>query len=140
MLKVKKLSEFAIIPRRATALSAGFDLSSAYDVKVPAHGKAMIQTDLSMSIPHTYYGRIAPRSSLAWKNHIEVGAGVIDSDYRGNIGIVLFNHSNEDFIVKHGDRVAQLILVKISSITECLEVKVFDNTIRGMGGFGSTGK
>lgn len=84
------------------------------------------------------YGRIAPRSGLAWKNHIDVGAGVIDEDYRGNIGVVLFNHSNEDFKVIKGDRIAQLICQRIE-YPVLQEVTNLDNTSRGAGGFGSTG-
>lgn len=80
-LKIKKLTENATIPKRATEKSAGYDLSSAYDFIVPAHGKELIKTDLSMTIPDGCYGRIAPRSSLAWKNFIDIGAGVIDAGY-----------------------------------------------------------
>jgi deoxycytidine triphosphate deaminase len=80
-LKIKKLSENATVPKRATEKSAGYDLSSAYDFAVPAHGKELIKTDLSMTVPDGCYGRIAPRSSLAWKNFIDVAAGVIDAGY-----------------------------------------------------------
>ena len=81
---------------------------------------------------------IAPRSGLAVKHFIDVGAGVVDFDYRGNVGVVLFNHSEEDFVVTKGDRVAQLILESISmaSVEEVLEL---DDTTRGASGFGSTG-
>jgi dUTP pyrophosphatase len=95
---------------------------------------------------------IAPRSSLAWKNHIDVGAGVIDADYRGTVGVVLFNHSDKDFqskttlshsysqpLVKQGDRVAQLVLEKIAT-PEVVEVDNIEDTERGVGGFGSTNK
>ena len=84
------------------------------------------------------YGRIAPRSGLAWKKHIDVGAGVIDADYRGNVGVVLFNHGAEDLEVKVGDRVAQLILEKIA-YAEVEEVAELPETVRGAGGFGSSG-
>lgn len=84
------------------------------------------------------YGRIAPRSGLAWKNHIDVGAGVIDEDYRGNIGVVLFNHSDQEFKVTKGDRIAQLICQRID-YPVLQEVTNLDNTSRGAGGFGSTG-
>jgi dUTP pyrophosphatase len=139
MLRVKKLTEAAILPFRATPKSAGYDLSSAYDCVVPARGKALVKTDLAIAIPEGTYGRIAPRSSLAWKNHIDTGAGVIDADYRGNIGVVLFNHSNEDFAIKRGDRIAQLILERIVT-PEVQEVDNLDDTERGAGGFGSTNK
>ena len=73
-LLVKKLTEHAVLPQRGSAQAAGYDLSSAYDVKVPAHGKALVKTDLAISLPEGVYGRVAPRSGLAWKSHIDVGA------------------------------------------------------------------
>ena len=138
MLLVKKMTEFATLPVRGSPQAAGFDLAAAYDLVVPAGGKAIAKTDLAMKIPSTCYGRIAPRSGLAWKKHIDVGAGVIDADYRGNVGVVMFNHSKEDLVVKRGDRVAQLVLEKIS-MAPCMEVEDLDATERGAGGFGSTG-
>ena len=80
----------------------------------------------------------APRSGLAWKHSIDVGAGVIDADYRGPVGVILFNHSEQDFAVKAGDRVAQLVLERIVT-PDVLEVEDLESTIRGSGGFGSTG-
>lgn len=139
VLKVKKLSQHAILPTRGSSGAAGYDLSSAYDCVVPAYGKALVKTDLAVAIPDGHYGRIAPRSSLAWKNHIDVGAGVIDCDYRNGVGVVLFNHADVDLAITAGDRVAQLILEKCS-IVDVVEVNELDNTERGLGGFGSTGK
>ncbi|XP_077247599.1 deoxyuridine 5'-triphosphate nucleotidohydrolase-like [Tasmannia lanceolata] len=138
LLRVKKLSENAILPSRASSLSAGYDLSSATATVVPARGKALIPTDLSISIPEGTYARIAPRSGLAWKNSIDVAAGVVDADYRGPVGVILFNHSDIDFEVKPGDRIAQLIIERIMT-PEVLEVDGLDSTVRGEGGFGSTG-
>ncbi|GLU04421.1 hypothetical protein SLE2022_215710 [Rubroshorea leprosula] len=138
LLKVKKLSEKAVLPSRASPLSAGYDLSSATDTKVPARGKALVPTDLSISIPEGTYARVAPRSGLAWKHSIDVGAGVIDADYRGPVGVILFNHSDVDFEVKAGDRIAQLIIEKIMT-PDVVEVEDLDSTVRGAGGFGSTG-
>lgn len=80
----------------------------------------------------------APRSGLAWKNSIDVLAGVVDADYRGPVGVILFNHSDTDFEVKAGDRVAQLIIEVIMK-PEVVEVEDLDSTVRGAGGFGSTG-
>ncbi|CAI9771435.1 unnamed protein product [Fraxinus pennsylvanica] len=137
-LRVKKLSDKASLPSRASPLSAGYDLSSAAEAKVPARGKALIPTDLSIAIPEGTYARIAPRSGLAWKHSIDVGAGVIDADYRGPVGVILFNHSDVDFEVKTGDRIAQLIIQKIET-PEVTEVADLDSTVRGTGGFGSTG-
>ncbi|XP_010539067.1 PREDICTED: deoxyuridine 5'-triphosphate nucleotidohydrolase [Tarenaya hassleriana] len=136
--KVKKLSDKAVVPKRASPLSAGYDLSSAMETKVPARGKALVPTDLSIAVPEGTYARIAPRSGLAWKHSIDVGAGVIDADYRGPVGVILFNHSDVDFEVKSGDRIAQLIIEKIVT-PEVMEVEDLDSTVRGEGGFGSTG-
>lgn len=97
-----------------------------------------MKTDLSIAIPLGTYARVAPRSGLAWKNFIDVGAGVVDYDYRGNVGVILFNHGKEDFVIKRGDRVAQLILEKIAT-PDVVEVDDLDETDRGAGGFGSTG-
>ncbi|KAL6527429.1 hypothetical protein OROGR_016519 [Orobanche gracilis] len=137
-LRVKKLSERAVLPSRGSRLSAGYDLSSATETKILARGKALVPTDLSIAVPEGTYARIAPRSGLAWKHSIDVGAGVIDADYRGPVGVILFNHSDLDFEVKPGDRIAQLIIEKIVT-PEVSEVDDLDSTERGSGGFGSTG-
>jgi dUTP pyrophosphatase len=83
-------------------------------------------------------GRIAPRSGLASKHMIDTGAGVIDADYRGQVKVLLFNHGEKDFEVKEGDRVAQLVLERIYT-PEVVEVKELEESVRGAGGFGSTG-
>ncbi|KAM0951606.1 putative dUTP diphosphatase [Dioscorea sansibarensis] len=137
-LRIKKLSENAVMPSRASPLSAGYDLSSAVETKVPARGKALVPTDISIAIPDGTYARIAPRSGLTWKHAIDVGAGVIDADYRGPVGVILFNHSDVDFTVKPGDRIAQMIIERILT-PKVLEVEDLDATARGAGGFGSTG-
>jgi dUTP pyrophosphatase len=111
---------------------------SAYDYTVKAKGKELVKTDLQIAIPDGCYGRVAPRSGLAVKNFVDVGAGVIDSDYRGNVGVVLFNFSDTDFEVKRGDRVAQLICEKIE-YPDLEEADNLTETERGTGGFGSTG-
>eukprot|EP00197_Chlamydomonas_leiostraca_P007086 CAMPEP_0202862356 /NCGR_PEP_ID=MMETSP1391-20130828/3433_1 /ASSEMBLY_ACC=CAM_ASM_000867 /TAXON_ID=1034604 /ORGANISM="Chlamydomonas leiostraca, Strain SAG 11-49" /LENGTH=166 /DNA_ID=CAMNT_0049541889 /DNA_START=366 /DNA_END=866 /DNA_ORIENTATION=+ len=137
-LKVKKLVEHAILPQRGSAGAAGYDLSSSQDAVVPARGKAMVDTGISIKVPHGTYGRVAPRSGLTWKNSIDTGAGVIDEDYRGHVKVILFNHSDVDFQIKQGDRIAQLILERIvTPVVE--EVAELDDTERGAGGFGSTG-
>ena len=97
-----------------------------------------MKTDLSIAIPRDTYARIAPRSGLAWKHFIDTGAGVVDYDYRGNVGVILFNHAETDFEVKAGDRVAQLILERIMT-PPVAEVADLGETERGAGGFGSTG-
>lgn len=137
-LLVKKLSEHAQLPQQGTAVSAGFDLFSAEDKTLPAGQRGLVKTDLSIACPEGTYGRIAPRSGLALKHGIDVGAGVIDADYRGPVGILLFNLGDKDFEIKRGDRIAQLILEQIV-IPEIREVEDLSETTRGAGGFGSTG-
>ena len=105
---------------------------------VPARGKALIGTGLAFAIPTGNYGRIAPRSGLAAKNSIDVGAGVIDSDYRGEVKVLLFNLSDVDFTINEGDRCAQMIIEKYT-MTQLEEVQDLSDTARGEGGFGSTG-
>ncbi|RQM09183.1 hypothetical protein DD237_000304 [Peronospora effusa] len=128
----------AILPTRGSELAAGLDLSAAYDAVIPANGKGLVKTDLIIAVPDGCYARVAPRSGLALIKSIDTGAGVIDADYRGNLGVILFNHSTDDFPIKRGDRVAQLILEKIE-YPEILEVDEIEETVRGAGGFGSTG-
>ena len=137
-LRVKKLSEHATIPVRGSDGAAGYDLSAAYDCVVKAKSKELVKTDLSIAIPKNTYARIAPRSGLAYKKFIDVLAGVVDYDYRGNVGVILANFGDEDFEVKKGDRVAQMILERITT-PECVEVEDLEATERGAGGFGSTG-
>uniref|UniRef100_A0A1B6CLU9 Deoxyuridine 5'-triphosphate nucleotidohydrolase n=1 Tax=Clastoptera arizonana TaxID=38151 RepID=A0A1B6CLU9_9HEMI len=139
LLRFKKLSNKAFAPSKGSEYAAGFDLKSAGAHVIPPHGKGLVLTDIQIALPEGCYGRIAPRSGLAWKNHIDVGAGVIDRDYRGNVGVVLFNHSPDPFCVQPGDRIAQLILEKII-YTDVEEVDKLDDTERGHGGFGSTGR
>lgn len=137
-LFVKKLSEAGRLPQRGSDQAAGYDLFAAKDMEIPAKNKAIVPTDISIAVPAGCYGRVAPRSGLAVKNFIDVGAGVIDADYRGPVGVVLFNFSEVTFQIKAGDRIAQLILERCET-PEVMEVADLDNTGRGAGGFGSTG-
>lgn len=99
-LRVKKLSATGQLPQRGSDQAAGYDLFSAKDLEIPAKGKAIVPTDISIAVPQGCYGRVAPRSGLAVKNFIDVGAGVIDADYRGPVGVVLFNFSDTAFTGK----------------------------------------
>jgi len=137
-LLVKRLCDDAVLPERKSKLAAGYDLSSVEETIVKSGGKAIVKTGLQIACPEGTYGRIAPRSGLAAKNFIDVGAGVIDADYRGEVGVILFNFGSEDFEVKKGSRIAQLVLEKIC-LAEVEEVKVLVETERGASGFGSTG-
>ncbi|KAI0316119.1 dUTP diphosphatase [Amylostereum chailletii] len=137
-LLIKRLSEKARLPTRGSALAAGYDLYSSEDKVIPARGKALVDTQISIAVPAGTYGRVAPRSGLASKFMIDTGAGVIDADYRGVVFVLLFNLSEDDFVVKEGDRIAQLIIEKIET-PDVMEVEDLDATLRGAGGFGSTG-
>ena len=110
ILKFKKLSSNAFTPKRATLNSAGFDLFSAETKEINAHDRGIVLTDISVILPTGTYGRIAPRSGLAAKCFIHIGAGVIDFDYRGNIGIIIFNHLDKPFQINIRDRIAQFIM------------------------------
>lgn len=137
-LFVKLLNPQANPPVRSTAEAAGYDLYALEEVKIPARGQASVKTGISLKIPAGYYGRIAPRSGLAAKHSIDVGAGVIDCDYRGEIIIILFNHSQHDLTLQKNDRAAQIIIEKIAT-PAVIVVDELDDTARGVGGFGSTG-
>ncbi|KAL7716723.1 Deoxyuridine 5'-triphosphate nucleotidohydrolase [Entamoeba marina] len=139
VIKVKKLSEDAILPTRGSEKAAGLDLYSTIDFQIEAHSRQIIPMGISIEIPTSCYGRVAPRSSLTFNYGIDVGGGVIDEDYRGEIKVILFNHSNEIFNGKKGDRIAQLIIEKIEN---CSVVQVHDlsDTQRNQNGFGSSGR
>lgn len=112
-LQVQLLSATARAPTRGSALAAGYDLYAAVATTVPARGKALVSTAISIAVPDGTYGRVAPRSGLAAKHSIDVGAGVIDADYRGEVKVLLFNLGESDFAVAEGERVAQLVLERV---------------------------
>ena len=138
-LLCKLLSEHGRAPVRATSGAAGYDLFSAEDVVLPARSRRMVRTDVAVGIPLGWYGRIAPRSGMAVKHHVEPGAGVIDSDYLGPVGMLLINNALTDYAIAKGDRCAQLILERCL-MTNCEVVDELEPTARGEKGFGSTGK
>src|SRR6185369_5643342 len=105
---------------------------------IPAQTQALIPTDLAIQVPKGTYGRIAPRSGLAKNKFIGIGAGVIDPDYNGPVGIVAFNHAQQPFEIKEGDRVAQLMLEQYKE-PHIIEVKELKETTRGNKGFGHSG-
>lgn len=139
-LKIQLRSENATVPTKGSATAAGYDIYSSEDCIIKAEDQALVSTDISFTVPVGTYGRIAPRSGLAVKHGIQTGAGVVDRDYTGEVKIVLFNHSKKDFEIKKGDRIAQLILEKIVDDAEIVVVESLEESERGAGGFGSTGK
>ncbi|CCD22535.1 bifunctional dITP/dUTP diphosphatase NDAI_0A03780 [Naumovozyma dairenensis CBS 421] len=139
-LKVQLRSTTAKAPTKGSITAAGYDIYASQPTIIPAEGQGLVSTDISFTVPLGTYGRIAPRSGLAVKHGIQTGAGVVDRDYTGEVKIVLFNHSKKDFNVEIGDRVAQLILEKIVDNAELVIVDSLEESLRGEGGFGSTGK
>lgn len=159
-MRVQKLNEHATIPTYGSSGAAGMDLYANLSaegvgaISISPGERRLIKTGIAIAIPRGHYARVAPRSGLAYKNGIDVMAGVIDEDYRGEVGVILINLGfkfavnpenlrtelveGEPLIVKHGDRIAQLIIEKY---TPCLPIEVssLDDTDRGAGGFGSTG-
>ena len=140
---VKKLNSLAKLPSYKTNGASGMDLMACIEKPISLEpGKScLIPTGLSVAFSEKYEIQIRPRSGLAAKNSISVlnTPGTIDSDYRGELKIILFNHSNENFIINNNDRVAQMVLTPVIKM-ELEETNELPNSIRGMGGFGSTGK
>ena len=139
ILRFVRLTENARAPSRESSKAAGLDLYSSLNTTVQAKGKRLIPTDLQIKLPEGCNGRMAPRSGLALAHHIDIGGGVIDQDYYGNIGVIVYNHSDTPFVISRGDRIAQLICEKIY-YPSLEEVESLHSTERGAGGFGSTGK
>ena len=137
VLRFVRLTDRAKSPRRKSVGAAGFDLSAAEAAVIAPGARARINTDLQLELPEGTYGRIAPRSGLALRS-ITVDGGVVDGDYRGNVGVIVVNNSDAPFTVSVGDRVAQLILEKICH-ADVAEVVCLDSTARGSDGFGSSG-
>ncbi len=140
---IKKLSSEVKLPSYKTLGASGMDLMAFIEKSIIVKPKTscLIPTGLSMAFSEDYEVQIRPRSGLAAKNNISVlnTPGTIDSDYRGEIKIILYNHGHEDFVINNNDRIAQMILTPVYKM-EFQEVDELPNTTRGIDGFGSTGK
>ena len=140
---VKRLNSKVNLPEYKTRESSGMDLMAFIDspIKIAPNTLELVPTGLSIAIPEDLEIQIRPRSGLAAKSSIGVlnAPGTIDSDYRGELKIILFNHGNKDFIINNNDRVAQIVLTPVIKM-ELEEVDQLPKTIRGSGGFGSTDK
>jgi len=132
-----KMSTNAKSPIKSTCNSAGYDLFNLHDIVIPPGERAKISTGIKIEIPSQHYGRIAPRSSLALQHNIDVAAGVIDSDYRGEIFPVLINNGSKPIHFPKHSKICQLLIIKISNL-DLVEVAQLNKTIRNEGGFGST--
>ena len=141
-VRIKRLAHGADLdlPGYATAGAAGMDVVSAEDLTLAAGARHAVATGLSVAIPLGYEIQVRPRSGLALRHGISVpnSPGTIDSDYRGELKVILINHGSEAFEIRRGDRIAQLVLAPVTQAS-WLEVEELDETARGEGGFGSTG-
>ena len=137
-LSFKRLDTEAVLPQRGSALAAGLDVCGIEDLSIGPKQRVMARTGVAVAIPAGFYGRVAPRSGLAAKNGLDVLAGVIDSDYRGEIVCVLYNTGDETINLPAGSKICQLIIEQIIT-PEATWATDLDETTRGAGGFGSTG-
>ncbi len=142
-VEIRKLRPDAVVPRYMSELAAGLDLVAAIDAPVtiaPGH-RVAIDTGLAFALPPGYEGQIRPRSGLALKHGISLvnSPGTLDSDYRGAVMVIVINHGQAPFVVKPGERIAQLVIAPVTQ-AELVEVAELSATARGAGGFGSTGR
>jgi dUTP pyrophosphatase len=135
---VKKLDPSAIVPTKANSSDAGYDLYATEDGFIHPRSHKLVKTGISMAIPEGYAGLIWPRSGLSYKNGLDVLAGVIDSGYRGDVGVILLNTTIQKYEYNKGDRIAQIVIQKVEDL-DLIEVEDLDSTDRGAGGFGSSG-
>ena len=141
-IQIKKLSDSVTIPKYETPGSSGMDIAAhiTNNIIINPGEKALVSTGFSIAIPKGYEVQIRPRSGLAAKRNITVlnTPGTIDADYRGEIKVILINHGKEKFIIKNGERIAQMVVCPVIQ-AGLEEVKELSDTSRGSGGFGSTG-
>ena len=140
---IKKLNPAVKLPEYKTSGASGMDLTAFIEksINVKSKTSSLIPTGISVAFLEDYEIQIRPRSGLAAKNNVSVlnTPGTIDSDYRGEIKVIIYNHGNTDFVINNGDRIAQMILSPVIKM-ELEETNDLPETIRGEGGFGSTGK
>ncbi|GAB4198154.1 MAG: dUTP diphosphatase [Sandaracinaceae bacterium] len=142
-LLVTRLRPNAELPVRATAQAAGLDLRACLEapITLAPGARALVPTGLAIALPPSHEGQVRPRSGLAAKHGVTVlnAPGTIDEDYRGEVKVILINLGAEPFAIAHGERIAQLVVAPVSHVP-VREVAVLDETARGVGGFGSTGR
>lgn len=141
VLRFKRIHPDAVLPAYAHTSDAGMDIRSVEDIVIPAGKRALVHTGLVMLLPPMYEAQVRPRSGLALKSGVTVlnTPGTIDSGYRGEVGVILANFGDADFQVKKGDKIAQVVIAPVTQ-PEVVETDEIDETDRGAGGFGSTGK
>ena len=142
-VKVMRLAngEGLELPSYATSGAAGLDLRAAEAATLKPGARALIATGIAIALPKNHEAQVRPRSGLAVKHGVTVlnAPGTIDEDYRGEIKVPLINHGAEDFVIKRGDRIAQMVIAPVTH-AKLIEVSSLDETARGVGGFGSSGK
>ena len=139
-IKVKSLSENSRLPTKANKSDAGFDLYSSEDIQIPSGERVMVSTSIALAIHDGCVGLIWPRSGMAVKQGVDVFAGVIDAGYRGEVKVCLYNSGKDAVEIKIGDRIAQLLVQRLANCTLAFTYGELDDTERGDGGFGSSGK
>ena len=145
-MKIKvKISMMAgceeLLPAKAHADDAAFDLRSRVDMTVPVNKSTLVPTGVFIELPVNYEAQVRPRSGLALKHNITLtnSPGTVDAGYRGEVGVIMFNHGPEEFTIKRGDRIAQMVIAELP-VVELEVVKALSDSDRGEGGFGSTGR
>ena len=145
-MKIKvKISMMAgcedLLPAKAHADDAAFDLRSRVDMTVPVNKSTLVPTGVFIELPINYEAQVRPRSGLALKHNITLtnSPGTVDAGYRGEVGVIMFNHGPEEFTIKRGDRIAQMVIAELP-VVELEVVKALSDSDRGEGGFGSTGR
>ena len=139
-LAFKRIHSDAVLPAYAYKSDAGMDVRSVADIVIAPGKRALVPTGLVMLLPPGYEAQVRPRSGLALKNGVTVlnTPGTIDSGYRGEVGVILANFGDTDFVVKKGDKIAQIVIAPVTQ-PDIVESETIDSTDRGAGGFGSTG-
>lgn len=142
-LRIQRLPHGADLPLPfyATTGSAGMDLRSAENLTLKSGARALVATGIAIALPDTHEAQVRPRSGLAVKHGVTVlnSPGTIDADYRGEIKVPLINHGTDDFVIARGDRIAQMVVAPVTTV-ELVDVETLDETERGAGGFGSSGR
>lgn len=139
VVRAVRLSASATIPEKSSTGAAGFDLFADERACIAAHSSTQVKTGISMEIPGGFYGKICSRSGMAFRHSVFAFDGTIDSDYRGEISVLLENKNSNSVRINPGDRIAQIVIIRINDNTDIEEVDSLSETDRGVNGFGSTG-
>lgn len=137
-VRIRMLAPGAALPSRQTGGSAGFDVAALEDTVIPARGRGLVRTGIAIAVPRGYEAQIRPRSGLALRQGVSAHFGTIDSDYRGEVLVLLHNFEAQDYPVVRGERIAQMVIAPVAD-ARFIEMEL-DDTDRGGGGFGHTGR